>query len=110
MDWNRESGRGAGRRDWNESLLQVAVATRMRKPYIARAEGIAHVEQHRHLPEAVIAGGAGIPDGVAISSAGAGTSSAAPACRPRADDGKGGDKSSATDAQAISSVRSMRGA
>ena len=32
----------------------------MRKPCIARAEGITRVERYRHLPEAVVAGGAGI--------------------------------------------------
>ena len=92
LEGNRESGRGAGDRDWNESLLQVAVATRMRKPYIARTEGIAHVEQHRHLPEAVIAGGARIQTGSPFRARVQERHRSRRRAGPVADDGKGGDK------------------
>ena len=90
FEGNRKPACSADCRNRHESLLQVAVAARVREPQIARAEGIAHVEQHCHLPEPIIACGTGIQ---AISPFRArAQESRRPPRGSVADDGKRGDK------------------
>ena len=56
IEWNGQSGRGSNLGHRHQGLLQISITPGMGKPYIARAKGLAQMEQDRHFPKPMIVG------------------------------------------------------